>query len=107
MRLPYSRPRLIEIHEQPWCPSYIRQPVQEVLTFLWTHRIPPFQTQAPYEAVVEELDRIVNQIEKEDEASGEQQELRIVDCCSGAGGPMPLVEQKLKCVPMLCSLLVC
>ena len=89
MHLPYNRPRLIEIHEQPWCPSYIRQPIQTFLTFLWTRRIPLVQSRAPYEAVVDLLGRAI------DQAGGD---VRIVDFCSGAGGPMPAIEKRLKWV---------
>lgn len=88
MQLPWSRPRLFEICDQPWCPDIIRQAVQSNLTFLWTHRIPPFQARAPYERVTEILDELV------DELGNEQ--VRIVDCCSGGGGPMPAIERSIK-----------
>lgn len=94
MHLPWTRPRLFELADQPFCPSPVRQAVQANLTFLWTHRIPPFQIRAPYERVAEILAELVCDIEDQDEdgTSG----LRIVDCCSGGGGPMPAIEKRLK-----------
>jgi hypothetical protein len=90
MELPYDRPRFIEFHEQPWVPSFIRRPVQDTLTTVWHTKFPPFQWEAPYEAVANVLGEIVEGLE---DSGGP---LRIVDCCSGAGGPMPAVERKMK-----------
>ncbi|EIW66592.1 hypothetical protein TREMEDRAFT_34976 [Tremella mesenterica DSM 1558] len=86
MQLPYGRPRLLEISDQSWCPTFIRQPVQDFLTFLWEHRLPLTQPRSPHLGVVDVLERVVNELEGK---------LRIVDCCSGAGGPMPIVERKI------------
>lgn len=108
VQLPYIRPRLFEIADQPWCPVPIRQQVHQILTFLWLNRIRPFQTRAPYEIVSEVLERVVREVEEEDAArdaaaagyangNGEKRsELKVLDFCSGAGGPMPSVEQTLK-----------
>ncbi|KAK4688067.1 hypothetical protein P7C73_g2033, partial [Tremellales sp. Uapishka_1] len=96
MYLPYSRPRLIEIHEQTWCPPFLRQSVQVMLTAVWTTRVPPFQSLAPYEAVSDTLESLIADIETEDATSGEKMDrLRIVDFCSGAGGPMAAIEKRL------------
>ena len=105
MHLPYKRPRLIEIHEQPWCPPTLRRPIQDMLTFMWTHRIRPFQSRAPYEAVADILEGIYDEIESEDKVLGDESESRlgIVDCCSGAGGPMPMVERAIKWVYAECG----
>lgn len=94
MHLPWSRPRLFELADQPLCPSLVRQAVQSTLTFLWTHRIPPFQSQALYERVAEILEELVDELQLQDEELG----LRIVDCCSGGGGPMPAIEGRIKLV---------
>ena len=100
MHLPYDRPRLLEFHEQPWIPDFIRQPIQTMLTAVWITRFPPFQLFAPYEAVSDTLERLVTEIEKEDALSSRSGEktagVMIVDCCSGAGGPMPAIERRLK-----------
>ncbi|ORY24396.1 hypothetical protein BCR39DRAFT_566630 [Naematelia encephala] len=96
MYLPYSRPRLIEIHEQAWCPPSIRRPIQTMLAFLWTHRIAPFQARAPYEAVVDIVQRVLLDIEDEDERDQEDRgTLQLLDCCSGAGGPVPAIERDI------------
>ena len=96
MQLPYNRPRLLEFHEQSWCPAFIRQPVQNMLTFMWTHRIPLVQPRAPFEAVADILERICDEIKEEDEAMDDKRPFGIVDCCSGAGGPMPQIERLIK-----------
>lgn len=104
IELPYIRPRLFEIADQPWCPVVVRQQVHQMLTFLWLHRIRPFQTKAPYELVSEVLQRVIGEIETEDSEGsqghsrdGEKNDaLKVIDFCSGAGGPMPSVERSLK-----------
>lgn len=94
MHLPWSRPRLFELADQTLCPSPVRQAVQSTLTYLWTHRIPPFQSQALYERVAEILEQLIDELQVHDEELG----LRIVDCCSGGGGPMPAIERRVKLV---------
>ena len=103
MHLPYSRPRLLEFHEQTWCPAYIRDPTVAHLSWLWKHRIPPVQPYAPYEVAADVLEDLVRDIESEDarlgvEAKDEDDRLRVVDFCSGAGGPIPAIERRLKWV---------
>ncbi|WVQ83626.1 hypothetical protein IAT38_005767 [Cryptococcus sp. DSM 104549] len=110
MRIPYNRPWLLEVADQPWCPPYLREPVQGMLTFLWTHRVPPFQLRAPYEGAVDVLERAVEDVEEDLRAEGEvgagagagaegkRREsggLRVVDFGSGAGGPLALVEKRI------------
>ncbi|ODN80677.1 hypothetical protein L202_02851 [Cryptococcus amylolentus CBS 6039] len=96
MPLPYGRPWLLEISDQPWCPPYLRDPVRDMLTFLWTHRVPPFQHRAPYEGAVEVLNQVVDEIETYDRDNGIRGEtMRIVDFGSGAGGPVRKVEAAL------------
>ena len=105
MRLPYDRRRFIELHEQPWLPDYIRQPVQDFLTIVWLTKVPILQQSAPYEAVEDALNEIIEELDGDDtkdhstaggSGNGEENVLRIVDCCSGAGGPMPAIERNLK-----------
>ena len=75
----------------------LHHPFQNMLTSVWINRAPIFQTIAPYEAVAETLERMVDAIELEDVVEGVvDNPMRIVDCCSGAGGPMPAVEKRLK-----------
>ena len=101
MRLPYNRPHLMEFHDQPWCPNFIRAHCQAILTFIWTHRIPPFQLAAPYEGASMVLEGLVREVEDEDGEYGRAKKkgkLRVVDCCSGAGGPLPMIERRVKWV---------
>jgi hypothetical protein len=96
MPLPYNRPRLIEMHETEICPPILRQPIQALLTMFWTTQVKPFQTKAPYEAVVEILEDVIQDIEKSSSSDEKRTDVRVVDCCSGAGGPMPLIEKEIK-----------
>lgn len=65
---------------------------------------------APFEAVAKTLESVIDEIEKDDrlrngknrrddrESDGNRDKgsIGIVDCCSGAGGPMPAIERKIK-----------
>ena len=66
----FQRRQLIEIHEQPWCPRSLRDGVTDALQ-LFTSVGKPF---APLE------ERLAEAIRK----SGAS---RVIDLCSGAGGP--------------------
>ena len=102
MQLPYLRPRFIELHEQSWVPAYLRQPVQDFLTIVWLNKVPILQRSAPYEAVEDTLNEIIEALDAPvengaaEDGDDERTVLRIVDCCSGAGGPMPAIERNLK-----------
>ena len=85
MKLPYNRPRLIELTDLP-IPPAIRDPIHDILTFLWLHRIWPLQPQAPYIALSDLLERMI-----------EDDDAEVIDFCSGAGGPIPYVERRIKC----------
>ncbi|WWC68690.1 uncharacterized protein I206_102624 [Kwoniella pini CBS 10737] len=67
MRLPYNRPWLIELADHSSCPHSIREGVQKMLTFMWLNRIFPFQNQAPYILASNVLERVINEIEFEDQ----------------------------------------
>ncbi|WWD05784.1 hypothetical protein V865_003867 [Kwoniella europaea PYCC6329] len=123
MKLPYNRPWLFEISDHPSCPESIRVGVQKMLTFLWLHRIFPFQAQAPYELAANVLERVINEIEQEDDddngqntstihgngnghangngigignGQGDKKDaLKVVDFCSGAGGPIKKIEKRI------------
>lgn len=96
MPLRYNRPRLIEMHETEICPPIFRRPIQALLTMFWTTRVRPFQRKAPYEAVVDILESVIQDIEHDSDGQGGSGKVRVVDCCSGAGGPMPLIEKEIK-----------
>ncbi|WWC87825.1 uncharacterized protein L201_002717 [Kwoniella dendrophila CBS 6074] len=127
IKLPYNRPWLIEISDHPKCPKNIRLSCQKILTFLWLNRILPFQFQAPYKLASNVLERIINEIEYEqneeeentyddddqitingddnnnnsnsntdiDRNNIQQDPIKIIDFCSGAGGPIDKIEKKI------------
>ncbi len=73
------RLHLIEIEDQPWCPSFLRNAVTDYLAFV--ENLSP----APYREFVEDLA----------EALAATDEPRIVDLCSGGGGPLPTLSRLL------------
>ena len=85
---------------------HIRQPVQDFLTLVWLTKVPFLQQSAPYEAVEDALNEVIKVLDPtdgksvsdddDDESKDGKHVLRIVDCCSGAGGPMPAIERNLK-----------
>lgn len=106
---PSPRRRFIEFHEQPYTPSFIRQPIQDMLTLAWTNRFPGLQRRAPAEMVVGVLERVLggtgNGKGKEggDRGKGgdggdsdDLEGMTIVDFCSGAGGPIQTIERIMK-----------
>ena len=86
---PHLRRRFIEIHEQPWTPSYIRRPVQEFLSLGWQLKWWPLQSKSPAELAAEVIDDILERI------SGDK-DVKVIDFCSGAGGPIAAVEKTIK-----------
>jgi hypothetical protein len=64
------RRQLIEIHEQRWCPDSLRDAVTDTLQFLWN-------LVDCYEPIVPRLRRALQ----------ETGTCRVVDLCSGGGGP--------------------
>src|SRR5262249_52465013 len=64
------RMRLIEIHEQAWCPDSLRDALTDYLQFA-------IESGNPYGAIVERLKQSVLRARA----------TRIVDLCSGGGGP--------------------
>lgn len=75
---PVKRIQFIEIHDQTWCPRVIRDTVTDVL------RVSADQLQ-PYRQLIP---RILEAVD----ASGAQ---RVVDLCSGGGGPWPGMLKRL------------
>src|SRR4030095_2501265 len=64
------RIHLIEFHEQPWCPASLRDALTDYLQFA-------IDIGAPYAAIAERLKQAVERTRA----------ARIVDLCSGGGGP--------------------
>ena len=72
-----KRVRLLEIHEQSWCPTAIRHGVRDGLftiwkLFFWKNALPHLQ-----------------------DLLSHSKSPRLVDLCSGGGGPVPLVLEEL------------
>lgn len=74
-----KRRQLFEIHEQPWCPPAIRDGATAVLRIAAT-------VGRQYHAVLPHLQRALA-------ATGST---RIVDLCSGSGGPWPALVHQLE-----------
>lgn len=73
-----ARLHLIEIHEQPWCPAFIRNGATDYLRFIAT-------VGQQYKHVVPVLQRALYTSKSE----------RIVDLCSGSGGPWRQIQPVL------------
>ncbi len=65
-----KRQHLIELHEQNWCLSSIRNGVRDMIQFIST-------TMPTYSGIIPQLKRAVKK-------SGTRE---VIDLCSGAGGP--------------------
>ncbi len=73
-----SRVHLFEIHEQPWCPGFIRDGVRDGLFTAW--KLLFWKNTLPH------LHDLLRHTEQD----------RIVDLCSGAGGPIPILWKSLE-----------
>src|SRR5438309_2510844 len=73
------RVQLLEIHDQPWFPSFLRDLVTDDLQVL-------LNIGKPY-------DDIVPQLREGIERAGAD---RVLDLCSGAGGPWPWLADTLR-----------
>lgn len=74
-----SRRQLFEIHEQSWCPAFVRDGATDYLRFVAT--------------LGRQYKHAVPLLRKGLVASGSE---RIVDFCSGSGGPWPKLQQDLE-----------
>lgn len=79
-------PRLIELHEQPWFPPYLRAMVQDGLAHAWTICLPPLQQCSPAALVATILQRVLGSTISK---------FVYIDFCAGAGGPTPFIERAL------------
>ena len=82
----FPRLHLAEIEDQTWCPSWLREHSHKALLRTWrvavSSRGPP---------AVQACKILVDQLGGPKKAS----KYTYVDACSGAGGPTPLIEQRL------------
>ncbi|KAJ3004437.1 hypothetical protein HKX48_001228 [Thoreauomyces humboldtii] len=88
------RLHLMEFHEQPWVPATIRHSVSRVLTAFWT--LQPSQLPFPLSNLIVKLGYtspsacVLPPIRRAVERSGAT---CVIDCCSGSGGPTPVIER--------------
>ncbi len=73
------RRHLLEIHEQSWCPPFIRDGATDYLRFITT-------VSRQYSCVIPKLQKALLASQSE----------RIVDLCSGGGGPWPKLQRDLQ-----------
>jgi hypothetical protein len=69
-------------------PFLIKQCAQNTLTKHWTQRIPLLQQQSPAELAAAVIHDVFRAIESEG-----KDEWKVVDFCSGSGGPIPHIEK--------------
>jgi hypothetical protein len=75
--MPFPRLHLIEIHEQRWCPAFLRRGLTDGLftvwkTMFWRNTLPHLRDLLAHS-----------------DSSG------MIDLCSGSGGPMPLIAAEI------------
>ncbi|KAI9832443.1 MAG: hypothetical protein M1826_001767 [Phylliscum demangeonii] len=69
-------------------PVSIHRKIHEMLTILWTHRMPYIQPVPVAEMAASLVSSVVDQLEE-----GHRCEMAVLDLCSGAGGPTPTIER--------------
>ncbi len=77
------RTELPELHDHPWCPSFLRNLITDALQALWW-------LGNSYRPILPRLSRCVR-----DSSTGEPAE--VLDLCSGSGGPWFRLAQQLEC----------
>ncbi|EME50265.1 hypothetical protein DOTSEDRAFT_122382, partial [Dothistroma septosporum NZE10] len=68
-----------------------RNDLQDTLSARWTHRIPFLQKRCPAEIVADIINETLRDLSKSSPNSTSDQ-WKIIDFCSGSGGPIPLIE---------------
>lgn len=89
----YSRPRLFEIADQSWFPSFMRKHEYSILEYIWSNHMKSAQDVPPYELAAGIIEKAVKDVEDRQVVG---KGVQVVDFCSGAGGPMPSVERVFK-----------
>lgn len=79
------RVQFIELHEQPWFPSSLRDDVTDAVQF-------GFNLMKAYEPIAPLLQSVIDS-----SANGTNDQQSIVDMCSGGGGPWLDLSRKLRC----------
>src|SRR5581483_11334001 len=89
------RVQFIELHEQPWFPSSLRDDVTDAVQF-------GFNLMKAYEPIAPLLQNLIDSTASESNGSGAngnatKNPQSIVDMCSGGGGPWLQLSQNLRC----------
>ena len=79
------RIQFIELHEQPWFPSSLRDDVTDAVQF-------GFNLLKAYEPIAPLLQGVID-------SAGPKHPQSVVDMCSGGGGPWLDLSRKLRCAP--------
>ncbi|KAM0719731.1 hypothetical protein Q7P37_003864 [Cladosporium fusiforme] len=82
------RLHLFEFCDLPFVPFAVKQCAQNTLTAHWTQRIPFLQERAPAKLAADLIDEVFHAIEGDGL-------WKVVDFCSGSGGPTPHIERHL------------
>ncbi|GAB7337144.1 hypothetical protein MBLNU457_g2538t1 [Dothideomycetes sp. NU457] len=85
--LPF-RLQLFELCDLSTVPSIIKHRCQETLTQQWTRRLPLLQSAAPSSLAATLLQRVLDNITDINSVP-----YTLIDFCSGAGGPVPVIEK--------------
>ena len=79
------RLHLLEIDDQTWFPSVLRGCVQSLLALAWNIHVPFLQTAS---AAALAANVLLKQLE-------DPSKYAVIDCCSGAGGPVSTIERHM------------
>ncbi|KAK5119331.1 hypothetical protein LTR85_007687 [Meristemomyces frigidus] len=85
--VPGQRWQLFEFCDLWIVPDAIKHCCQNTLTAQWTKRLPLLQQRSPAELAADAIREALDSIEDVDTANW-----TVIDFCSGAGGPVPLIE---------------
>ncbi|KAJ5782280.1 hypothetical protein N7457_004054 [Penicillium paradoxum] len=81
----WPRSQLLEIGDQPWCPSWLHHHEQLVLTQLWNLRIPGWSRGSLATQACSVFREYLKDLSS----------YTVLDICAGAGGPSPVLEAQL------------
>lgn len=81
----WPRLQLLEIGDQPWCPSWLHQHEQVFLTKLWSLHIPLWSHRSLATQACEVFKKYLRDLSS----------YTVLDICAGSGGPTPVLESEL------------
>ncbi|RMZ34461.1 hypothetical protein D0859_01397 [Hortaea werneckii] len=87
LRVPGGRWQLFEFCDLRIVPDAVKHCAQNMLTAHWTKRLPILQTRPPAALASDAIASALDSIKDADHS-----DWTVIDFCSGAGGPVPLIE---------------